>query len=85
MAKTRAVTMISLSLAMGVAAAWMAGNWARQSSEASEVPMATVVAADIAVPFGTKVAERHLKTLHDARRVRPARALSRASRKSWTA
>jgi pilus assembly protein CpaB len=63
MAKTRAVTMISLSLVMGVAAAWMAGNWARQSSEASEVPMATVVAADISVPFGTKVSERHLKVL----------------------
>jgi pilus assembly protein CpaB len=41
----------------------MAGNWVRQSSETREVPMATVIAADIAVPFGTKVSERHLKTL----------------------
>jgi pilus assembly protein CpaB len=63
MAKTRAVTMISLSLGLGVAAAWMAGNWARQTSATGETPMATVVAADIAVPFGTKVSERHLKTL----------------------
>ncbi len=63
MAKTRAVTMISVSLVLGVAAAWMAGNWVRQTGEANEVPMATVVAADIAVPFGTKISERHLKTL----------------------
>jgi pilus assembly protein CpaB len=55
--------MITLSLGLGVAAAWMASNWARQSSEAGSVPMVTVVAAEIAVPFGTKVSERHLKTL----------------------
>jgi pilus assembly protein CpaB len=55
--------MITLSLLLGLVAAWMAGNWVQRSSEASEVPMATVVAAEISVPFGTKVAERHLKTL----------------------
>ena len=46
MANGRAVTMITLSLAMGVAAAWMANNWVRRSSATSEVPMATVVAAE---------------------------------------
>jgi pilus assembly protein CpaB len=55
--------MISLSLAMGVAAAWMANNWVRQANATTEEPMATVVAAEIAVPFGTKVTERHLKTM----------------------
>ena len=64
MANGRAVTMITLSLAMGVAAAWMANNWVERSGETREVPMATVVAADIAVPFGTKVGERHLKVLN---------------------
>jgi pilus assembly protein CpaB len=63
MARTRALTMITLSLGLGVAAAWMAGNWARRSAETDEIPMATVVAAEIAVPFGTKVSERHLKIL----------------------
>jgi pilus assembly protein CpaB len=63
MANTRAVTMISLSLGMGVAAAWMASNWVRSASATAEVPMTTVVAAEIAVPFGTKINERHLKTL----------------------
>ena len=64
MAKTRAVTMITLSLGLGVAAAWMAGNWVRQANATTDATMATVVAADIAVPFGTKVTERHLKTLN---------------------
>jgi pilus assembly protein CpaB len=64
MANTRAVTMITLSLGLGVAAAWMAANWVRQANATGEVPMATVVAAEIAVPFGTKVAERHLKILN---------------------
>ena len=64
MANRRAVTMISLSLLMGVGAAWMAGNWVQRTNAATEVPMATVVAAEIAVPFGTKVGERHLKLLH---------------------
>jgi pilus assembly protein CpaB len=55
--------MISLSLAMGVAAAWMANNWVRQANATTEEPMATVVAAEIAVPFGTKITARHLKTM----------------------
>jgi pilus assembly protein CpaB len=63
MANKRAVAMISLSLVMGGAAAWMASNWVQRAGQATEVPMATVVAAEIAVPFGTKVGERHLKTL----------------------
>lgn len=63
MANARAVSMISVSLVLGVAAAWMAGNWVRQSNDTNQVPMATVVAAEIAVPFGTKVSTRHLKTL----------------------
>jgi len=63
MANRRAITMISLSLLMGGAAAWMAGNWVQHAGRAEEVETVTVVAADIAIPFGTKVATRHLKTL----------------------
>lgn len=63
MAKKRAFVMLSLSLFLGVAAAWMAGNWIERASQANEVEMATVVAADLAIPFGTKVDRRHVKTL----------------------
>jgi pilus assembly protein CpaB len=63
MAKKRGLMMLALSLAMGVFAAWMAGNWVRSAGAANETKMATVVAAEIAIPFGTKVGERHLKLL----------------------
>jgi pilus assembly protein CpaB len=68
--------MITLSLAMGVAAAWMANNWVRRSGETTEVPMATVVAADLDVPFGTKVSERHLKVLNMPAEFVPAGSFS---------
>jgi pilus assembly protein CpaB len=64
--------MITLSLGLGVAATWMAGNWVRQANATAEVPMATVVAAEIAVPFGTRVAERHLKVLNMPQEFVPA-------------
>src|SRR5688572_5862030 len=63
MANKRAFTMITLSLALGVGAAWMAGKWIQRATQAQEVSMANVVAASMAIPFGTKVESRHLKTL----------------------
>jgi pilus assembly protein CpaB len=63
MAKKRAFVMISLSLVMGIMAAWMAGNWIQNAITKPEVEMASVVAADLAIPFGTKVEKRHLKML----------------------
>jgi pilus assembly protein CpaB len=63
MAKKRAFFMITSSLILGVAAAWMAGDWLERMGQVPETEMATVVAADLAIPFGTKVARRHLKLL----------------------
>jgi pilus assembly protein CpaB len=63
MARKRALTMITLSVVMGVIAAWMAANLILNASKENEVKMANVVAADLAIPFGTKVERRHLKTL----------------------
>ena len=63
MANKRAFTMITLSLALGVGAAWMAGQWIQRATQAQEVSMSNVVAASMAIPFGTKVESRHLKTL----------------------
>lgn len=63
MVKKRAFVMISLSVVMGITAAWMAGNWIQNANREPEVPMASVVAADLSIPFGTKVEKRHLKML----------------------
>ena len=63
MAKKRAFMMISLSLALGVVAAWMASNWIQGAGQVQETEMTSVVAASLTIPFGTKVENRHLKIL----------------------
>ena len=63
MAKKRAFFMITLSVVMGVVAAWMARNYILTAGQTTETEMATVVAADLAIPFGTKVNSRHVKLL----------------------
>ena len=65
MANKRAYVMISLSLVMGMVAAWMASNWIQGTvqDQDSGMEMASVVAADLAIPFGTRVESRHLKVL----------------------
>lgn len=71
MFKKRAFLMIALSLVTGIIAARMAGDWIARTSEVPEVEMATVVAADLAIPFGTRVEKRHLKTLEMPAQVVP--------------
>lgn len=64
MSRNRGFFLVVLSLVMGVGAAWMARNWlAQQNQPAPEVEMATVIAADIGIPFATKVEARHLREL----------------------
>ena len=63
MARKRAFTMIAFSLALGLAAAWMAMNWAGQVGKTETIEMSAVVAADLDIPFGTRVEARHLKLL----------------------
>ena len=63
MFRRRSVLLITMSLLMGVGAAWVANNWVRAGLEKEEESRTTVVAAAIAIPFGTKVEQRHLKTI----------------------
>lgn len=63
MVKKRALVMITLSIVMGIVAAWMARNYILAAGESQETEMVSVVAADLAIPFGTKVAPRHVKLL----------------------
>jgi len=63
MAKKRAFLMISLSVVMGIVAAWMARNYMLTAGQSSDTQMVSVVAADLGIPFGTQVARRHVKLL----------------------
>jgi pilus assembly protein CpaB len=63
MAKKRAFFMITLSVVMGVVAAWMAKNYILTAGETPETEMISVVAADLAIPFGTRVNSRHVRVL----------------------
>lgn len=65
MIRRRGTALVLMSLALGVLAAWGANNWlndrllARDAAEDVD----TVVAAAIAIPYGTKVDSRHLRTM----------------------
>ena len=78
MANKRAYVMISMSLVMGVVAAYMASNWIQGTVEGqnAEMEMASVIAADLAIPFGTKVESRHLKVLEMPAEYVPAGSFS---------
>lgn len=63
--KRRGFLLIMVSLALAIAAAWVARNWvqARLLAGSSTEAVQTVVVAAMEIPFGTKVESRHLKTI----------------------
>lgn len=64
MIKKRTLTLLTLSLLMGVGAAWVANNWVGSQlvPEANaDANMANVVVASLAIPFGTKIEANHVK------------------------
>jgi len=66
-----------MSLTMGGIAAWAANNWVQQRlgpSEEVELVTDSVVVAAMNIPYGTKVAPRHLKILTLPEGTAPARA-----------
>ena len=64
MFRKRGLLLLTLSLVMGVSAAMVARGWVAGQVAGEEKPAAaTVVAASMAIPFGTKVEERHLKII----------------------
>ena len=64
MFRKRGLLMLAVSLALGLSAAMVARDyWTAQQAVAAEDTSAYVVAAAIAMPFGTRVEERHLKTV----------------------
>lgn len=63
MVKKRSMMILVFSLLMGVGAAWVANNWVQARvlpAEAQDPNTASIVAAALKVPYGTKVEPRHL-------------------------
>jgi len=65
MIKRRGFSLIMLSLALALGAAWVARSWvqARLATRGPQDPVTTVVIAAMEIPFGTKIEPRHLKAI----------------------
>ncbi len=63
MAKKRGIFLVVLSLVMAISAAWTANAWitAKAAAEEGALNGTHVVAAAMAIPYGTKVEGRHVK------------------------
>jgi pilus assembly protein CpaB len=63
MLRKRGLILLTFSLVLGLGAALVARGWVVEQATKEKSDIATVVAASMAIPFGTKVEERHLKTI----------------------
>jgi pilus assembly protein CpaB len=63
MFRKRGLILILFSLALGFGAAVLARGWVTDQNDKDKTDTVTVVAAAIAIPFGSKVEERHLKII----------------------
>jgi pilus assembly protein CpaB len=63
MFRKRGLMLLTLSLALGLGAAMVARGWVTEQATKEKADITTVVAASMAIPFGTKVEERHLKII----------------------
>jgi pilus assembly protein CpaB len=63
MFKKRGLILLTLSLVLGFGAAMVARGWVAEQTSQDKADIATVVAASMAMAFGTKVEERHLKII----------------------
>ena len=76
MIRKRGLILLTLSLVLGLAAAMVARAWVVEQTSKDKANMATVVAASLAIPFGTKVSERHLKIIEMPKNAAPAGSFS---------
>jgi pilus assembly protein CpaB len=63
MFRKRGLILVTLSLVLGLSAAMVARGWVADQTNKEKANVATIVAATMAIPFGTKVEERHLKII----------------------
>ena len=74
MAKKRGMYLVALSLVMAIGAAWTANKWvaAKAAAEEGALKGTHVVAAAMAIPYGTKIEGRHVKYVEIPEGVAPA-------------
>jgi pilus assembly protein CpaB len=64
MFRKRGLILITFSLVLGFGAAVLARGWVVDQNAKEKADTATVIAAAIGIPFGTKVEDRHLKIIN---------------------
>lgn len=74
MAKKRGMFLVALSLVMAISAAWTANRWvaAKAAAEEGALKGTHVVAAAMAIPYGTKIEGRHVKYVEIPEGVAPS-------------
>ncbi len=77
MFRRRGLFLVTISLVMGGIAAWAANNWAQTQLGLGDddVPVDTVIAAAIDIPYGTKVESRHVRVMELPEGTSPERAV----------
>jgi pilus assembly protein CpaB len=63
MLRRRGLILLAVSLALGLGAAMAARGWVAEQAAQNESDSASVIAAAMAIPFGTKIKDRHLKVI----------------------
>ena len=63
MLRRRGLILLVVSLVLGLGAAMAARGWVAEQSARNKTETASVIAAAMAIPFGTKIEERHLKVI----------------------
>ena len=63
MLRKRGFIMLVASLVLGLGAAVVARGWIAEQAAKDKADRAVVIAAAMAIPFGTQVEERHLKII----------------------
>ncbi len=67
MMRKRGLMLVMLSIVMGAGAAWFANQWVQNQSgqmASEDGGTATVIAAAIDIPYGTKIESRHMKSIN---------------------
>jgi pilus assembly protein CpaB len=71
MMKKRAFLLVTLSLVMGVGAAWFANGWVANRSGQGDADVAMVMTAAMDIPYGTKIESRHIRAVQIPKGIQP--------------